>query len=104
MIALLTTLRRDLADTLRRLRHPAAASMVPTATAREWRIIAADVATRTTTHDQRTAAAAQDAAESLSKGDVDGAARRMAALCGLSVAEWAARVEAETPVLAQVQP
>ena len=87
--------RRDLAAALARLGYRLAASVVGAARPPVWRLIAADLAARTSTRDQHLAAAARDAAESMATCDADAAARRLAGLCGLSVHDWSAQVEAE---------
>lgn len=87
--------RRDLAVILMRLGYRLAASVVGSARPPVWRLIAADLGARTSTRDQHLCAAAKDAAESMARGDVEVAARRLAGVCGLSVEGWAAQVECE---------
>ena len=97
---LLDLIRRDLVATLGRLRHPAAQHIARTASSpAAWCIILADLGTRTTTREQHLAAAAERAVDALSRHDVEGAARHLATVCGLSVMAWAEAVERETPAM-----
>lgn len=100
MSALLALVRRDLVATLGRLRHPAAQHIARSASAPSaWCIILADLGARTTTRDESLAEGATRAVDALSRHDVEGAARHLASVCGLSVVAWAQAVEAETPAL-----
>jgi hypothetical protein len=96
--ALLSLVRRDLIATLGQLRHPAAQHIARTAASpAAWHIVAADLDRRTTTQDRHLAAAACRAADALAGHDVEGAARHLARVCGLTVAAWSDAVAAETP-------
>ena len=95
MSRLFATVRIDLVRILGRLRHPAAQHLARTATTpAEWRVVAADLETRLTTHDQHLASKAQDAADALAASDIDAAARALAGLRQMSVAEWSEEVVA----------